>query len=106
MLSFKNVTEVKELISDQGIEFVCFYLSDIDGRLRKVTIPAETFSEDTLELGIGFDASNFGFAEVDRSDMILKPGHREAQRSHGEPQSVFFSLRPSVQPLRNPVSLF
>ena len=26
-----------------------------------------------MERGIGFDASNFGFAEVDRSDKILKP---------------------------------
>ena len=73
MLSFADVSEVKKFVSDNQIEFISFYLSDIDGRLREVTIPAETFSEKTLELGIGFDASNFGFAEVDRSDMILKP---------------------------------
>jgi len=73
MLSFKNVTEVKDFVSHRDIDFINFYLSDIDGRLREVTIPAETFSKKTLELGIGFDASNFGFAEVDRSDMILKP---------------------------------
>ena len=73
MLSFKNVTEVKDFVAQREIEFISFYLSDIDGRLRDVTIPAETFSKKTLELGIGFDASNFGFAEVDRSDMILKP---------------------------------
>jgi glutamine synthetase len=73
MLSFKNVTEVKDFVSKREIEFISFYLSDIDGRLREVTIPAESFSRKTLELGIGFDASNFGFAEVDRSDMILKP---------------------------------
>ncbi|MGD8362802.1 MAG: type I glutamate--ammonia ligase [Gemmatimonadota bacterium] len=73
MLSFKNVTEVQDFVSKRDIEFISFYLSDIDGRLREVTIPAESFSSKTLELGIGFDASNFGFAEVDRSDMILKP---------------------------------
>ncbi len=73
MLSFADVSEVKDFISNKEIQFVSFYLSDIDGRLRQVTIPAETFSQKTLELGIGFDASNFGFAEVDRSDMILKP---------------------------------
>ena len=73
MLSFESVKAVKEFVSEQEIEFISFYLSDIDGRLREVTIPAETFSEKTLDLGIGFDASNFGFAEVDRSDMILKP---------------------------------
>lgn len=73
MLSFGTVDEVRSFISDQGIEFVNLYLSDIDGRLRRVTIPADTFSPRTLEMGIGFDASNFGFAEVQSSDMVLRP---------------------------------
>ncbi len=73
MLSFADVAEVKTFISENEIEFINFHLSDIDGRLRAVTTPAETFSEKTLEMGIGFDASNFGFADVERSDMILKP---------------------------------
>ncbi|MHC4513112.1 MAG: type I glutamate--ammonia ligase [Planctomycetota bacterium] len=73
MLSFANVTDVEHFIGEQGIEFVAFYLTDIDGRLRNVTIPAKNFSEKTLELGIGFDASNFGFAQVEDSDMILRP---------------------------------
>ncbi len=73
MLSFNGVTEVQQFISANEIDFVSFYLTDIDGRLRSVAIPAEGFDEKTLELGIGFDASNFGFAEVERSDMVLKP---------------------------------
>jgi glutamine synthetase len=73
MLSFKNVPEVQGFISERNIEFVNFFLGDIDGRLRSVSIPAETFSEEIMDRGIGFDASNFGFAEVDRSDKILKP---------------------------------
>jgi glutamine synthetase len=73
MLTFGNVSEVKEFISEHDIEFVNFFLGDIDGRLRSVSIPAETFSEQIMERGIGFDASNFGFAEVNRSDKILKP---------------------------------
>ena len=73
MLSFTDVPEVKRFISENDIDFVSFYLTDIDGRLRSVSIPAENFDEKTLELGIGFDASNFGFAEVEHSDMVLKP---------------------------------
>ncbi|MCK5653435.1 MAG: type I glutamate--ammonia ligase [Gemmatimonadetes bacterium] len=73
MLSFSNVTDVERFIDEHGMEFVSFYLTDIDGRLRNVTIPAKNFSERTLELGIGFDASNFGFAQVEDSDMILRP---------------------------------
>ncbi len=73
MQVFKNVAEVEAFISEQNIEFVNFFLGDIDGRLRTVSIPADTFSEKIMEQGIGFDASNFGFAEVDRSDKVLKP---------------------------------
>lgn len=73
MLSFTNVSEVKQFLSKQQIDFIDFYLTDIDGRLRSVTTPAETFSEKIMEMGIGFDASNFGFARVEHSDMILKP---------------------------------
>lgn len=73
MLSFKDVPEVKAFISDRNIQFVNFFMGDIDGRLRSVSILADTFSEKIMERGIGFDASNFGFAEVDRSDKILKP---------------------------------
>jgi glutamine synthetase len=73
MISFADVAEVIGFISDKEIEFVNFFLGDIDGRLRSVSIPAETFSEKITERGIGFDASNFGFAEVDRSDKVLKP---------------------------------
>lgn len=73
MLSFSTVKEAKNYISKGEIEFVSFYTPDIDGRLRKVTIPADTFTEKVAEEGIGFDASNLGFADVDKSDMILKP---------------------------------
>jgi glutamine synthetase len=73
MLSFNSAIDVKKYITKQGIEFISLYLPDIDGRLRNVTLPAHNFSEKMLEIGIGFDASNFGFAEVENSDMLLRP---------------------------------
>ncbi len=73
MLSFSDAKDVQKFVSKNDLQFISLYLSDIAGRLRNVTIPAENFSEKTLELGIGFDASNFGFANVESSDMILKP---------------------------------
>jgi len=73
MLKFANFREVKEYISRKNTRFITFYVSDIDGRLRNVTLPVSAFSEKTVEEGIGFDASNLGFATVDHSDMILKP---------------------------------
>ena len=46
---------------------------DINGQYRHVTIPAENFSEETLKSGIGFDASNYGYAVVEKSDMVFIP---------------------------------
>ncbi len=73
MLSFQDVSEVRRYITEQGIEFISFFVSDIDGRFRNVTIPADNFSERTVAEGIGIDASNLGFAAVDRSDMLIRP---------------------------------
>jgi len=69
----KSVQDIKKLIADYGIRMVDFKMVDINGQYRHVTIPAENFSEDTLKSGIGFDASNYGYAVVEKSDMVFIP---------------------------------
>jgi len=71
MLSFKDVPEVRQFVTKQGIAFISFYVSDIDGRFRNVTIPAENFTDKTVTEGIGIDASSLGFATVDLSLHML-----------------------------------
>jgi glutamine synthetase len=56
-----------------GIDYVSLILIDIDGRMRAVSLPASYASETVLKKGIGFDASNFGFAKVQSSDMVASP---------------------------------
>ncbi len=73
MIKFQNARDVLTFSEEREIEFVSFYLVDIDGRLRNVTVPIENFTEKTVSEGIGFDASNLGFADVEASDMIFKP---------------------------------
>ncbi len=73
MLSFKDVGEARKHIDRRGIEYVSFLVSDLDGRFRNVTIPAGNFTEKLVREGVGLDASNLGFATVERSDMLLKP---------------------------------
>ncbi|MEA2103215.1 MAG: type I glutamate--ammonia ligase [Candidatus Cloacimonadota bacterium] len=73
MISFNDYHEIRKYIFDNEIKFVSFYVIDIVGRLRNVTIPSEYFTEETLTNGIGFDASNFGYADIEKSDMIFKP---------------------------------
>ncbi len=69
----KSVQDILTLIRDQGIRMVDFKMVDINGQFRHVTIPAENFSEDTMKAGIGFDASNYGYAVVEKSDMVFIP---------------------------------
>ena len=68
-----KVQEILKLIEEKGIKMVDFKMVDINGQYRHVTIPAENFSEETMKSGIGFDASNYGYAVVEKSDMVFIP---------------------------------
>ena len=69
----KTVQDIIGLIKENDIKMVDFKMVDINGQYRHVTIPAENFSEDTMKSGIGFDASNYGYAVVEKSDMVFIP---------------------------------
>ena len=69
----QTTQELLDLIREQDIKMVDFKIVDINGQFRHVTIPAAQFNEDTLKNGIGFDASNYGYAVVEKSDMVFIP---------------------------------
>ena len=69
----KTLAEIIELIIDNNIKMIDFKLTDIDGRWRHLSIPAERLTESTMEHGIGFDGSNYGYAPIENSDMVFIP---------------------------------
>ena len=69
----KTVQDILQLIKENDIKMVDFKMVDISGQFRHVTIPAKNFSEKTMKNGIGFDASNYGYAVVEKSDMVFIP---------------------------------
>jgi len=69
----KSVSEIISFIEENNIQMVDFKMVDINGQFRHVTIPAKNFSESTMTEGIGFDASNYGYAVVEKSDMVFIP---------------------------------
>ena len=69
----KTVQDVIAMIRENGIQMVDFKMVDIHGQFRHVTIPAHDFGEDIMRDGIGFDASNYGYAVVEKSDMVFIP---------------------------------
>ncbi len=70
---FHNAQEVMDYIRANDVKMVDFKMVDIDGAYRHVTIPASLFSQEILDNGIGFDASNYGYAVVEKSDMVFIP---------------------------------
>ena len=69
----KTVQQIMDLIREQDIKMVDFKMVDIHGQFRHVTIPARDFNEEIMENGVGFDASNYGYAVVEKSDMVFIP---------------------------------
>lgn len=70
---FKSFTEAKRFIEENKIKMIDFMMVDIDGRWRHLTLPAPRFQEEILKSGLGFDGSNYGFAPVEKSDMVFIP---------------------------------
>jgi len=60
-------------IDDEGIEFVDFRVTDLTGRFRHVTVPADRFTKSLVSDGVGFDGSNYGYRGIGGSDMVLIP---------------------------------
>ena len=69
----RTAEDIMKLIQEQDIKMVDFKIVDINGQFRHVTIPASQFTPDTIKNGIGFDASNYGYAVVEKSDMVFIP---------------------------------
>jgi len=69
----EKIQKIMDLIREKDIKMVDFKMVDINGQYRHVTIPANDFSEDVMKNGIGFDASNYGYAVVEKSDMVFIP---------------------------------
>lgn len=70
---FKTLDETRAFCKKNDIRMVDFLMVDLNGRWRHLTMPLDRFGADTLENGVGFDGSNYGFAPVEKSDMVFVP---------------------------------
>lgn len=68
-----TIDEVMKTIQDEGITQVDLKTTDIWGRWHHVTLANTYFSEKTFVEGVGFDASNLGYANVVSSDLLMVP---------------------------------
>lgn len=72
-MAVDRFAQVRQEASQKGIEFVDLKVLDLTGRLHHLSLPFERFGPRTLEEGIGFDGSSYGFLKVENSDMVLVP---------------------------------
>ncbi|MBR5479348.1 MAG: type I glutamate--ammonia ligase [Clostridia bacterium] len=70
---FKTFKEAKAFCKEKEVKMLDFKMVDLDGRWRHIAIPETRFTEELMESGIGFDGSNYGFAPVEKSDMVFIP---------------------------------
>lgn len=77
-----TIKDVRGYCKENAISMIDFKMIDINGRWRHITIPVERLDEDTVKYGIGFDGSNYGFAPVEKSDMVFIP---ELSSAHVDP---------------------
>ena len=75
----KTIEEILAFCEKNGVRMIDFKTVDLQGRWHHITIPVERFNQDTLQYGIGFDGSNFGYASVEKSDMVFVPDPDSAQ---------------------------
>ena len=64
---------IRKICEEKQIRMIDFKMTDIDGRWRHITIPVERFEESVFTYGIGFDGSNYGYAPIEKSDMVFLP---------------------------------
>ncbi len=66
-----NLQELLKKVKEY--EYVDMKIYDVNGTLRHVTLPSANVTQSTFEKGVGFDASNFGYAHTSFSDMVAIP---------------------------------
>ena len=70
---FNNIKEVQDFIKKKEVKYIDFKMIDLKGRWKHLSIPAENFKDSIMTDGIGFDGSNYGYADVKNSDMVFVP---------------------------------
>ncbi len=68
-----NFERLNTLIKKEDIKNIALLSVDVRGRIHLLTLPSKMFSKEIIKDGIGFDASSYGFAPTENSDMVLIP---------------------------------
>lgn len=77
---FKSYEELQQYCQDQNIQMIDFRMIALFGQVKHLTIPVSRLSPKLFTDGVGFDGSNYGYASVEKSDMVFIPDLTSAFR--------------------------
>ncbi len=73
-MTIEHLARCNRMIEEQGIEVIDLKAIDLTGRLHHISLPVRPgILEKLTTEGVGFDASSYGFAKVENSDMVQIP---------------------------------
>ena len=75
---FTTLADAKTYCQKADITMIDLMTVDLHGRWRHLSMPVDRLTSEIVKNGIGFDGSNYGFAPIERSDMMLLPDLRTA----------------------------
>jgi glutamine synthetase len=67
------LNDTQKKIREMQVEFIDLKILDLKGRLHSLILPSGMLDEKLLSIGVGFDASSYGFAKPEKSDMVMIP---------------------------------
>ncbi|PWJ90063.1 glutamine synthetase [Oceanotoga teriensis] len=85
----------------EELDFLDLMMIDIEGNIRHVSIAKGFINEKLFEEGIGFDASNLGFAKVTKSDMVAIPDKNMSFLEYKDEFSILHMFCDVVDPFDN-----
>ena len=75
---FTNYNDLVKYVKNNDIEMLDFKIPELQGGWRHLTIPVQRLSKELFEEGFGFDGSNYGYADIESSDMVFIPDFKTA----------------------------
>jgi glutamine synthetase len=71
----RNASEVLEQLNKDGVKFVALQFTGLSGKFHQVLVPRRIIEEEMINEGLArLDGSSIkGFAEIQDSDLVLKP---------------------------------
>jgi len=67
------LNQVQKKVQELQVEFLDLKILDLKGKLHSLLLPSKMLDAKLIENGVGFDASSYGFAKPEKSDMVMIP---------------------------------